>query len=89
MNGECGSSKKENVMPKCGIVSWISILKFGDYCDDSSYVASTNKHIGVENWMTRSQFVMDEKFPSFGLKLDSNSTWKTYQNGDHSLILRK
>jgi hypothetical protein len=53
VNGECGPSKKENVMPKRGIVSSISILEFGDYCDDSSNVASTNKHIGVENWMTR------------------------------------
>jgi hypothetical protein len=49
VNGECGSSNKENVMPKRGIVSWISILEFGDNCDDSSYVTSTNKHIGVEN----------------------------------------
>jgi hypothetical protein len=53
VNGECGSSKKENVMPKRGIVYWISILEFDNYCDDSSYVASTNKHIGVENLMTR------------------------------------
>lgn len=87
-------------MPKRGIVSWISILEFGDYCDDSSYVVSTNKHIGVEYWMTRWQFVMDEKFPSFGLKPDSNSnvenlskwwllsnSWKVIGDSDFSKSL--